>query len=227
MANDAANNPSSDQRSENDMPYMDFVRGLLAQLQQPHIVELGSRQVTEENLVQMLELPKGSYKYTGFDIHPGPNVDLTGDAHELSRHLAPGSVDVIISKSVFEHIAMPWKVVLEMNEVLRRGGLVFINTLFTFPLHELPWDFWRFTEEAWPVLFNKHTGFEILRTSLDTKCWITPEAPIPIYRQEYWFGFANSNVLARKVADYDHDRLRWDLAAEDVLHTIYPPGKGG
>lgn len=75
-------------------------------------------------------------------------MDIVGDAHELSLLFPNEHFDVGMSKAVFEHLAMPWKVVLEVNKILRPNGLLFINTLHTFPLHEKPWDFWRFSEEA-------------------------------------------------------------------------------
>lgn len=57
---------------------------------------------------------------------------------------------------------MPWKVVLEMNKVLKKGGVGFIFTHQTTQLQEPPLDFWRYSIYSWDALFNAHTGFEIL-----------------------------------------------------------------
>ncbi|HJW30392.1 MAG TPA: methyltransferase domain-containing protein, partial [Saprospiraceae bacterium] len=149
---------------------------MMRKIDSPKILEVGSRAVTKDSLYQFLEL--GSpHQYTGLDIHDGPNVDKVGDAHELSAFFPGGHFDVIMSKSVFEHLAMPWKVVLEMNTVLKQNGLLFIHTLHTFPLHEKPWDFWRFSDEAWKVLLNKYTGFEIIETGMEYPCKIYHWAP--------------------------------------------------
>jgi hypothetical protein len=34
------------------------------------------------------------------------------------------------------------KVALEMNRIMKTGGLVMLATHQTWPLHEVPWDFW-------------------------------------------------------------------------------------
>ena len=65
---------------------------------------------------------------TVIDIHPGDNVDIVGDAHELTDLLQPQSFGAVISVAVFEHLAMPWKVVLGMNHCLQNNGLGFIVT---------------------------------------------------------------------------------------------------
>ena len=72
----------------------------------------------------------GYRRYVGVDVHPGPNVDVVGDAHRLSQ-LVDGPFDAVYSISTFEHLAMPWKVVLEINRVLRDGGLLFTATHHT------------------------------------------------------------------------------------------------
>ena len=55
-------------------------------------------------------------KYVGLDISPGPNVDVVGDAQHLSR-VVTGKFDAVFSVATFEHLLMPWKVVLELNKV--------------------------------------------------------------------------------------------------------------
>lgn len=200
----------------------EYLRRLIKLSQFPTVLEIGSREVTKDSLVQILDFEKGTYRYIGFDILPGPNVDVVGDAHELSRYVPNDSIDLIISKSVFEHIAMPWKVILEMNKVLKKGGLVFINTFFMFPMHELPWDFWRYTTESWKTLFNNLTGFQIIRTEHNTPVKLLLVEPNQYFKEDDLVGFINSNVLACKISDYDQNRLMWDVSANDILNTIYP-----
>src|ERR1043165_6505721 len=70
-----------------------------------------------------------------------------GDAHELSKFFGT-EFDAVFSLAVFEHFAMPWVVAAEINKVLKIGGLTFHSTHFAFPLHERPWDFWRYTGQS-------------------------------------------------------------------------------
>ena len=55
-------------------------------------------------------------------IAAGPNVDVIGDAHHLSRFLN-GHFDFVFFIAVFEHPLIPWKVAIEMNKVMTKGGL--------------------------------------------------------------------------------------------------------
>jgi SAM-dependent methyltransferase len=99
--------------------------------------------------------------YVGADLVGGDNVDVTADAHCISSAVAPG-FDYIFSISTFEHLLMPWKVVLEFNKILKPGGIVFTHSHQAWPCHDEPWDYFRFSRESWAGLFNIHSGFQIM-----------------------------------------------------------------
>lgn len=100
-------------------------------------------------------------EYIGTDIRPGENVDIACDAHHLSDYVAE-PVDYIFSHSTFEHLLMPWKAVLEMNKILKTGGKAFTHSHQSWPLHEVPFDYLRFSRESWAGLFSPHAGFRVL-----------------------------------------------------------------
>jgi len=114
-----------------------------------------------------------SCEYTGMDVLDGPNVDVVGDAHHLSR-CVDGKFDHILSIAVFEHLIMPWKVALEMNKVMNDGAQALIISHGIWPLHEEPWDFFRFSKEAWTGIFNAHTGFRMVQASQTLKAYTVP-----------------------------------------------------
>lgn len=89
-------------------------------------------------------------------------------------------------------------------------------------MHELPWDFWCLMDQSWKVLFNNLTGFEIIGTEMNIPCSIIPDDWHPNWKPEDWKGFVNSNLLARKIGDFDHERLKKDLSIDDILDSIYP-----
>ncbi|WP_187972461.1 methyltransferase domain-containing protein [Aquibium microcysteis] len=103
-------------------------------------------------------------RYLGLDIVPSPNVDMVGDAHQLSRYLDEGSVDVVYSSEVLEHLVSPVAFIAESGRVLRPGGLFICRAPTTWPLHAEPWDFCRFSRHSWQGLLNAGTGFEIIGT---------------------------------------------------------------
>jgi SAM-dependent methyltransferase len=164
-----------------------------------------------------------SDEYTGFDIHPGPGVDVTGDAHELSRHFAQDSFDAVFSISVFEHLAFPWKVAMEINRVLRIGGLCYVSTHPSWPPHELPWDFWRFPLAGLKLLFSEPLGFRVLAGTEGLPARLHSLAPDPPTRAVHEFQMSMGvTLIAEKIRDFDHEHLRWDIPLSAVLESNYP-----
>lgn len=122
-------------------------------------LELGARGPASALLRSRLD-PR--WRYVGTDIEGDPNISVVADAHRLSEALPHGSVAVCYSNSVLEHLFSPEKVVLEVNALLRTGGLFIAIAPFAWPLHAEPWDYQRFTMHKWPALLNAETGYEIL-----------------------------------------------------------------
>jgi SAM-dependent methyltransferase len=151
---------------------------------------------------------------TVLDILPGDDVEVVGDAHDLSTFFPANHFDAVYSSSVFEHLMAPWKVVLEINKVLKPGGLGLVQSHQTKGLHNTPWDFWRFSDTAWKALFNERTGFEIIGTALDR-----PHHIVPHYfssgkdNAEAEVGFEASAVLFRKIGPGD---VQWMTALQDI-----------
>jgi SAM-dependent methyltransferase len=124
------------------------------------ILEIGSREVTGPSDARR-EFAQA--EYIGFDYYPGPNVDIVGDAHRLSSYFPPGTqFDLIYSAACFEHFAMPWVVAEEIARMLKVGGLLFVETHFSFAAHERPWNFFQFSDMGLRVLFSKALGFECI-----------------------------------------------------------------
>jgi SAM-dependent methyltransferase len=127
------------------------------------ILEVGSRDTTGKSDARKRF---SNAEYTGFDLHPGPNVDVVGDAHKLSHYFGDQQFDIIYSTAVFEHVAMPWLVALEMAKVLKVGGIIFVETHFSYASHERPWHFFQFSDMALKVLFSPALGFECIEAGM-------------------------------------------------------------
>jgi SAM-dependent methyltransferase len=157
---------------------------------------------------------------TTFDIVPDAGVDVVGDAHELSRYFPPDSFDFAHSTSVFEHLVMPWKAALEINRVLKPGGMLLIFTHQTIGMHDIPWDFFRFSDASWSGLFNRYTGFEIDQTNMSGFMHVVPRAWHERYRgAENAGGFEASAVIVRKTGP---TALLWEVRVPDIIATSYP-----
>jgi hypothetical protein len=179
-------------------------------------LEIGSR--ARSGITRRALIPSG-WEYVGFDIVQGENVDVVGDAHTMSRQLPNGHFNVTMSFSVFEHLAMPWKVVLEMNKVMAPNGVAFIQTHQSWPLHETPWDFWRFSDSTWAALFNPATGFRIIDAASSEPLMMVAQRWHPIVNYGQAGGFALSAVLVEKVGETS---LEWDVDLSGIVVGDYP-----
>jgi hypothetical protein len=183
----------------------------------PRVLDMGGRQRSGINAVRE---HLGDVELLVADLLPGEGVDIVGDAHALSTLMPAESVDHIISTSVFEHLMMPWKVVTEMAKVLRPGGTCLVTSHQTLGLHELPADYWRFSEQAWRVLFCPATGFEVLAVAMGEAMAICPHLRKPEDDDnERAVGFENSSVLARRIAD---PQAQWTVEPADLGLDRYP-----
>ena len=107
--------------------------------------------------------------YTGFDILPGPNVDVVMK-NEFDTGFLEETFDVIISGGTLEHCRNPFKLVLEMSRILINGGIIIINApqvLYehgTRAIEKIRYkDYWRFNPEGMELLF-KESKITILKS---------------------------------------------------------------
>jgi hypothetical protein len=191
------------------------------------VLEIGSRIVSPGSVSKRSLFP-GASSYTGFDYYPDSNTDVVGDAHKLSQYFGSQRFDAIFSLSVFEHLAMPWVVAMEMNKLLEVGGITFVSTHFAWPLHEKPWDFWRFSDEGLKVLFSPALGFEVIKSCLYVPLRMHLDTFLPgqetLASQQ---GFGGVSILAKKVSEVNSEKFRWDVTLEEVVtaESHYPKPK--
>lgn len=186
--------------------------------QRPAMLDIGGR---ARSRVQRSELFPDC-DVTVLDIVPDPGVDVVGDAHELSRLFPADSFDFAMSISVFEHLLMPWKVAVELNRVMRPGGIVLVHTHQTMGMHDMPWDFLRYSDAAWAGIFNRYTGFEVVKTDLNRFMHVVPAVLLDAAVDfEQAGGFECSTVMARKTGPATVD---WPVPLAEVVRTSYPRG---
>ncbi len=115
------------------------------------IVEFGALQVTESPEEDLRPLFEG-LEYIGSDLREGPGVDRVLDLHDID--LADDSVGWVVCVDTLEHVEYPREALREMHRVLRPGGVLVLTSVFDFPIHNYPHDFWRFTPEGFRSLFK-------------------------------------------------------------------------
>ncbi len=186
------------------------------------ILEIGSREVTE---VSGARNGFNKAEYVGFDYYAGKNVDIVGDVHKLSSYFEEGEqFDIVYSSACFEHFAMPWVVASEIAKVLKVGGIVFVETHFSYSSHERPWHFFQFSDMALKVLFSKALGFECIEAGMSNPMVgrFSSLADEYLKNKPITGLYCHSEYLGKKVRDIDN--FDWQqINLEDVVpKTTYP-----
>ncbi len=138
-----------------------------AELDAPSVLELGTRQSVPGRSTMHRDWVPHAFEFIGTDIQGGPDVDVVADVHSVSRVVGEERFDVILSCSTFEHFKYPTLAAHELMKALKVGGLLYLQTHQSFPLHAHPSDYFRFSQEALASLFGTTMGFHVVATNYD------------------------------------------------------------
>lgn len=124
-------------------------------------------------------IPRG--RWVGTDLFPGDGVDLVADLHEIDEDVNNRSrFHGVFSASTLEHVERPWRVIEAFSSILRPGGLLYVHTHQTFPVHLYPSDYWRFTDHALRSLCEA-AGLQVVACEYDSPCSIMPPDTVTVW----------------------------------------------
>jgi SAM-dependent methyltransferase len=96
---------------------------------------------------QLILSGKSVTSYRGIDLKVNAEQNVYPDITWDGKHIPIGneSVDVVLLTEVIEHLQNPAEVLVEINRVLKKDGIIIGSTPFFWPLHEIPNDNRRFS----------------------------------------------------------------------------------
>ncbi|MBU3926059.1 class I SAM-dependent methyltransferase [Patescibacteria group bacterium] len=100
---------------------------------------------------------------TAVDIINHKDVDVVADVHNLSM-FKDAEFENVLCTEALEHFYNPFLAISEIKRVLKKNGILILTTRFIFPLHEVPNDYFRFTEYGLKYLLK---DFEIMELKND------------------------------------------------------------
>lgn len=198
---------------------------------QEPIYEFGSFQVPgQEHIADLRTLFPGK-QFTGTDMREGTGVDLVLNLHDID--LPDASVGSAISLDTLEHVEYPHRAVEELHRVLALGGVLVITSVMRFPIHDYPYDYWRFTPEAFRSLlkpfefsFVDHAGEDdfphtIVGVGMKAKMSeATMSSFLPRFKE--WKSWARLNSWP-EWADSPPEELLQESGWKRTLKRITPP----
>ena len=163
----------------------------------PRILELGTKRTVPHISTRHERFFPNAGEYLGTDIQTGLDVDFVADVHRLTKVTGEQAFDVLLTEAGFEHFKYPHLAAHEIMKALKVGGLVFVQTHQTFPIHAVPYDYCRFSTDALRSLFGVAMGMKVLADGY--------ASPAAIYSRVDPMGrkapaFLHVNILAEKTA---------------------------
>ena len=191
------------------------------------VLAIGLRSVDGSQRATMQEAVEGR-ELVVVDIHPGADVDVVADVHQLQEHFPQGHFAAVLSASVLEHLRAPWLAAAQIRRVTMPGGLVVHSAPFAWPEHSQPNDFWRFTPMGLAELFGPRTGFEVVDSGRTGQLRLLPD---PQWREAHasmptFVTAGGSWIVSRAVPDWDPDAIRWPYEDTDVVTAEEYPVEG-
>ncbi len=118
-------------------------------------------------------------------IHKNQLIDIEADLSK-ALPLGDGTVDTVLLSSVIEHLPKPGLIFSESLRILRPGGHVLIEVPFSYWLHEVPHDYYRYTEHGLRRLAEEVGGevlvLEPFGTAFGTVCDPSSKLAVAVLR---------------------------------------------
>ncbi len=116
------------------------------------IYEFGAFRVPGQEHLPFVRDSFPGKRFVGCDMRSGPGVDEIQDLHALD--LPDESVGAALLFDTIEHVREPWRALAELHRCLKPGGLLIMTSVWYFPIHAYPDDYWRFTASAFLALMG-------------------------------------------------------------------------
>lgn len=72
------------------------------------------------------------------------------------------SIDIFFCIEVMEHVKNPFNAIKEISRVLKPNGIIIGSTPFIFPIHDEPYDFYRYTKYGLRNLFENFDQIKLV-----------------------------------------------------------------
>ena len=123
------------------------------------ILEIGSKIHSSYKQFSPRIFHKDNIDYIGIDIEEGNGVDKVVDL-SLNNNIIEElgwkeRFNTIHCHCVLEHVLDIFKFSSSISKILKTGGILYITIPFSWKIHRIPIDLWRFTPQSIDYLFPK------------------------------------------------------------------------
>jgi SAM-dependent methyltransferase len=145
------------------------------------IYEFGAQRVPGQQHLPHVSSYFPGKRFVGCDLVIGDGVNEVQDLHQLS--LPDASIGTALLFDTIEHVRDPWVAMRELHRCLRPGGLLVMTSVWYFPIHAYPDDYWRFTASGFRTLFQNFEPLAVTMCGLarlpHTVVGVAGRGPVP------------------------------------------------
>ena len=110
------------------------------------------------------------WKYIGFDLEPGPNVDVAGKAEDLTAYFPGQKFECVVSCETLEHVENIVRINDEMRALVKPGGMQILTIAGNgFREHRHPIDCWRVLPDGMKWLLRGYEDVYVIEYGHESK----------------------------------------------------------
>lgn len=102
---------------------------------------------------------QAGFQVVSFDIDEKRNPDILGDI--CNYNFGDRTFDVIVMSEVLEHVHSPHLALQNIYKAIKQGGKLILTTPFMLPLHDRPYDYYRYTRYGLAFLLRDFEDVQI------------------------------------------------------------------
>lgn len=102
---------------------------------------------------------QNGFRVLSMDIDPARGPDLVSDVADVP--CAEATFDAIVMSEVLEHVQRPQAAVDSVHRLLKPGGRLILTVPFLFPIHDQPYDYYRYTRFGLHYLLRDFQHVEV------------------------------------------------------------------
>jgi SAM-dependent methyltransferase len=136
-------------------PIFDFIQNAASLLRaEAEVLDVGAGEAPYKELFAHTNYRTLDWEHS---VHEAASdSDFVGAADSIP--VADETFDAVLLTQVLEHVREPSVVLRELHRILKREGWLFLTAPLVWELHELPYDFYRYTENGLRYLVEE-AGF--------------------------------------------------------------------
>ena len=135
-----------------------FIKKFAKKVKNKKILEIGSgKEINGKYIYSVKIFFDESNEFIQSDINPTFNHKIT----DVTKMKFKNEFDIILCLNVLEHVFNFKTAIQNIYRSLKKDGIAIFSVPAFYPLHDIPNDYWRFSEYSLKKLFKKFSYYKI------------------------------------------------------------------